>query len=202
MKIKNVVFDVGGVLLDWNPLNLLIDMFDPKRAKILKANMMDSKYWADLDKGILPIERAVEVFSKNIPEMKKEIEFALNGFIDYLPVIEENVDILYKLAKDDYRLFVLSNFHDDSFTKAYKKFDFFQIFEGLVISSRVKMIKPDKEIYRYLLRKYGLNPIETVFFDDSEDNVKSALELGFIAVHVPNPKHLTKFYEKELKKAK
>jgi len=200
MKIKNVVFDIGGVLLEWNPLSLLTAMFDPEKARILKASMMDSKYWADLDKGILTIEEAVQIFSKKIPEFKKDIEFALHGFVDYLPIIEENVNILYNLAKDDYRLFVLSNFHDDSFTKAYKKFDFFQIFEGLVISSRVKMIKPEKEIYHYLLNKYELKPVETVFFDDSEANVTTALDLNICGVYTPTPHELVAFYNKNFKK--
>lgn len=200
MKIKNIIFDVGGVLLDWKPLELLTAMFDKKKAVLLKKNMMDTKHWAELDRGALSIDQAVELFSENIPELKKEIKIALKNFIDFLPVIEENVKILRKLSVDNYRLFVLSNFHSESFDKAYEQFDFFKIFDGLVISSKIKMIKPEKEIYRYILNKYKINPSETVFFDDSEVNVNTAIELNILGVHTPTPLELAAFYNKNLKK--
>ncbi len=202
MSYKNVVFDVGGVLLDWKPLKLLTTMFDKEKAVLLKENMMDTKYWPELDRGTLSFDQAVELFAKNIPELKEEIKFALLGFIDYLPVIEENVEIVYKLSEDNYRLFVLSNFHSESFTKAYNKYDFFKMFEGLIISSHVKMIKPEKEIYRYILNEYNLNPLETVFFDDSEKNVKTALDVNIVGVHTPTPRELRAFYNNHLKKVR
>jgi len=201
MRIKNVIFDVGGVLLDWNPLELLTTMFDEKRAGVLKANMMDTEYWAELDRGTLSINQAIKIFSNKIPQLKKEIEFALSGFVDYLPVIKENVEILYQLSQDGYRLFVLSNFHLESFQRAYHKFEFFKVFEGLVISSRVQMIKPEKDIYQYTLKQFDLIPQETVFFDDSKDNIKTALDLNIIGIHTPTPRQLNHFYKKELKKA-
>jgi putative hydrolase of the HAD superfamily len=202
MCYKNVIFDVGGVLLDWKPMKLLTAMFDEKKAVLLKKNMMDTEYWAELDRGSLSLDQAVELFSKNIPELKKEIKFALKGFIDYLPVIEENVEIIYKLFEDNYRLFVLSNFHSESFNKAYNKYDFFKMFEGLIISSHVKMIKPEKEIYCYILNEYKLNPVETVFFDDSEENVKTALDLNIVGVHTPTSRELRTFYNNHLKRVR
>jgi len=202
MKIKNVIFDIGGVLLDWKPIELLKEMTDEKKAVVLKSNMMDSKYWAELDKGTITLDQAVNLFSQNIPELRDDIEFVLNHFIDYLPVIKENVEILYKLSRDNYRLYILSNFHLESFLKAYEKYPFFNLFEGLVISSRVKLIKPEREIYEYLLDKYSLNPNETVFFDDSEKNVWAAADLGINAVHTPTVERLQDFYKKSLKKGR
>jgi len=202
MKIKNVIFDVGGVLLDWNPIELLRSMFDETKAGILKKNMMDSPYWAELDRGAVSVDQAVELFSQNIPELRKDVESALKGFVDYLPVIEENVDILYKLSNEDYNLYVLSNFHLESFEKARKKYAFFGLFDGLVISSRVKMIKPNVEIYEHILNKFALDPSETVFFDDSIQNIETALELNIIAVHTPTTESLQAYYEKKLKKEK
>jgi len=202
MRIKNVVFDVGGVLLDWKPLELLTDMFDKERALLLKKNMTDSECWSELDRGTLSIQQAIRIFSERIPDLKNEIEFALLHFVDYLPVINENVGILYSLSLDNYRLFVLSNFHSETFSKAYTKYDFFSLFEGLVISSRVKMIKPEKEIYQYMLKEYALDPNETLFFDDSEANIKTAKELNIIGVHTPTPRELKAFVEKNLKKVK
>ncbi|MFW6248387.1 MAG: HAD family hydrolase [Bacteroidota bacterium] len=200
MRIKNVIFDVGGVLLDWKPLDLLTNMFDEKKAPILKANMMDTPFWAELDRGTISIDQAVEEFSINIPGLKRDIEFALKEFVNYLPEIKENVNILNKLSKKGYRLFVLSNFHLEAFYQAYNKFDFFKVFEGIIISSRVKMIKPEKQIYQYMLNQFNLVPSETVFFDDSINNIKTALEFGIIAVHTPTPQELDNFYQKKLKK--
>ena len=202
MKIKNVIFDVGGVLLYWNPFELLKTMFDEKKASVLKANMMDSDYWAELDRGTLEIDEAVDIFSKKIPELRDDVEFALKNFIDYIPPIKENIIILNKLSKMNYRLFVLSNFHLESFSKAYEKYSFFTLFEGIVISSCIKMIKPDKKIFEYTLNKYSLTPGETVFFDDSKKNIESASDLGIIGVHTFKTEILQEFYNKRLKKEK
>jgi len=202
MKIKNVIFDVGGVLLYWNPFELLKTMFDEKKASVLKANMMDSDYWAELDRGTLEIDEAVDIFSKKIPELRDDVEFALKNFIDYIPPIKENIIILNKLSKMNYRLFVLSNFHLESFSKAYEKYSFFKLFEGIVISSCIKMIKPDKKIFEYTLNKYSLTPGETVFFDDSKKNIESASDLGIIGVHTFKTEILQEFYNKRLKKEK
>ncbi len=196
--IKNVIFDIGGVLLDWNPLELLKSMFNEEIARTLKKQMMDTTHWADLDRGTLSIEEAVECFSINVPNLKDEIEYALNNFIEYIPVLDENVQILKELHKKGYNLYVLSNFQEESFEIARRKFDFFNLFDAMVISAHIKMIKPEPDIYEYILDKYSLNPLETVFFDDSEPNIEMAKKFNIHGVHTPSPKHLQDFYLREL----
>lgn len=202
MAVKNVIFDIGGVLLEWNPMKLLTSMFDVKRAEILKANMMDSTYWAELDRGTFSINQAVTLFSQKIPELTEEIRYVLTAMINYLPVIQENVNILYELSKANYRLFVLSNFQREGFSEAYRKHDFFKLFDGLVISSHEKMIKPEKQIYDLILNRYSLVPSETVFFDDSFENINKANQMHIIGVHTPTPSQLNDYYLKELKRNK
>jgi len=192
--IKNVIFDVGGVLLDWNPIELLEKMFDREKAVILKKNMMDTPYWAELDRGTLEIEEAVEIFSKDIPALKNDIRMALSSFIEYLPPISENVEILRKLYEKKYHLYVLSNFQLEAFDKALEKFDFFNYFNGMIVSARVKMIKPDREIYEHILREFDLIPEETVFFDDTIKNIETANETGIIGVHTPTSRELSDYY--------
>lgn len=198
--IKNIIFDIGGVLLDWNPLELLKNMFDEEIAQTLKKQMMDTKHWAELDRGTLSIEKAVECFSINVPNLKNEIKYALNNFIDYIPVIDENVCILKKLHKKGYNLYVLSNFQEEAFEIARKKFEFFALFDAMVVSAHIKMIKPEPDIYQYILDKYSLNPLETVFFDDSEPNIQMAKKFNIHGVHTPSPDHLRNFYLQELDK--
>ena len=197
--IKNVVFDVGGVLLDWNPLSILEKMFDKERAEILKQNMMDTPYWAELDRGALEIEDAVKIFSKDIPHLENDIEFALTNFIDYLPPIQENVEVLKHLSGKGFRLFVLSNFQKEAFDTAVEKFEFFKLFDGMVVSARINMIKPDKEIYDYILNEYQLKGNETVFFDDTIKNIHAASAVGIIGVHTPSYKELHDYYIHNLK---
>ncbi len=202
MTVKNVIFDVGGVLLEWNPVKLLTSMFDENLAEILKTNMMDSPHWADLDRGTISIDQAVALFSLKIPELTKEIRYVLTTMIDHLPVIQQNVNTLYELAKANYRLFVLSNFQREAFFEAYRKNEFFKLFEGLVISSHVKMIKPEKKIYELILSRYSLAPYETVFFDDSYENIKAANQMKITGIHTPSPAQLNDFYINELKRKK
>ncbi len=184
--IRNCIFDVGGVLLDWNPERILTQMFDVERAKKLKEIMMDSPYWQELDRGSISIDEAVDIFSKEEPALREEITYALNHFIEYLPVIRENVEIAKKLKNEGFNLYILSNFQKEGFEKAQERYDFFNIFDGIVISSRIKMIKPDRDIFEYILEQYSLTPTECTFFDDSEKNVETAGDMGINAFHTPN----------------
>jgi 2-haloacid dehalogenase len=99
--------------------------------------------------------------------------------------IPENVKVLHQL-KGKYRLFGLSNWSGETFPTAFKRFPFFQEFEGIVISGDEKMKKPDKEIYHLLLRRYQISAENSIFIDDNLVNINVAKEIGFGTVHFNN----------------
>jgi putative hydrolase of the HAD superfamily len=115
-----------------------------------------------------------------------------------MPSISENVAVLKNLSEKGYKLYVLSNFQKEGFDKALEKFDFFSLFDGMVVSARIKMVKPDREIYEHIISQFGLIPEESVFFDDTLNNVHAASKMGFIAVHTPTPKALNDYYRNTL----
>ena len=110
--------------------------------------------------------------------------------------ITENVEIAYELKKKGYHLYLLSNFHKEAIQTMYQQYDFFDIFEGGVISAEEKVVKPDEEIYTILLERYHLNPEESLFIDDSLANIKAGNRLGIQGIHLPYLANL----KEELKK--
>ena len=97
-----------------------------------------------------------------------------------------------------YNLFYLTNYHDELFKHSFTKYEFFQLFEGGVVSAHVKQIKPDQEIYEILINKYGLNVQETIFIDDSHKNTLAAEQLGIESIHLKEPHQLKCLLERKL----
>jgi putative hydrolase of the HAD superfamily len=112
--------------------------------------------------------------------------------------IENNVTILKELKQKGYALYYLTNYHDDLFEYTSSEFDFFREFSGGVVSAHVKLLKPDPRIFLLLMKKYNLEPSESLFIDDTEKNITAAGKLGFITVHLKDRNTLKYDLEKLL----
>lgn len=181
--IKNVVFDIGNVLLTFNPRKHLENLGFPEELRErIYAEIFESDEWIQLDKGVITEKKATENFCKRAEDISKELKLTMKTWKDMLKPIEGTVSILRDLEHKGYKIFFLSNFHRDAYEKMYLKYDFLRIGQGKVISYEINEVKPDEKIYKKLLKTYRLNPEETIFIDDSLANVETAEKLGMVGI--------------------
>jgi len=177
--IKNIVFDLGNVLISFRPS----EFFDKKnypesiKATIL-SDIFGSKEWALLDNGEINTTEAIETIALKSSLKKEEIAHVFNLRTELMFPLDPNVKLLPELKKRGFRLYFLSNFPMDIFEEVKTGYYFFKYFDGGIISSEAKFSKPDSRIYEILLEKYSLIPEECLYIDDLEINVKAAEAAG------------------------
>lgn len=183
MNIKNVVFDFGGVLIDWNPRYLYREIFkDMAEMEFFLENICSPHWNLRQDAGNSMTEATKELQIKH-PNYKSEIDKFYSGWEKMLGgEIVENTKLI-KPLKIKFRLFGLTNWSAETFPIAYRRYPFFKDFEGIVVSGHEKIVKPDKNIYKILLGRYGLEANDSLFIDDNFENVVAANELGFNTIH-------------------
>jgi 2-haloacid dehalogenase len=190
MAIKNIIFDFGGVLIDWNPRYFYKDIFnDTKEMEYFLSEVWSPKWNMKHDAGFSFSEITYELQALH-PEYWNEIEmYQYNWEVMIKGEISENTELL-KPLKSKYRLFGLTNWSAEAFPVIYPKYEFFKVFEGIVVSGEEKVVKPGKEIYQLLLNRYGLLANESLFIDDSLKNIETASELGFSTIHINGTQRL------------
>jgi len=182
--VKNVVFDLGNVLLDFNSDEIIADYVkDEKLHQQISENIFNSKEWILLDRGEITAKEATNRFIKRMPDKEKLVREIMDNWKHYLTPIQANVEVLNNIAQKPINLYVLSNFHKEAFEEVYEKYDFFNHFDGMIISYREKTVKPERKIYEKLINRYNLKPDTTLFIDDSERNIEAAKKLGFKTIH-------------------
>jgi len=182
--VKNIIFDLGNVLLDFNSDNIIANHIeDGKLHQKISENIFESQEWIKLDKGEISASKATEIFIERQPENEKLIKEIMHNWKSYLTPIETNINVLNKLANKSLSLYVLSNFHKEAFEVVYDKYDFFSHFDGMIISYQVNAVKPDKLIYKKLIDRFDISPENSLFIDDSFKNIQIAEKLGFKTIH-------------------
>lgn len=181
--IKNIIFDFGGVLLDWNPRYLYREYFhDDEKMEWFLANVCNGEWNIQQDAG-RPFAEAVKLLQEKFPEWKEPIQMFDEYWYKMLKCeLPESIDLLRELKGRSYGIYGLTNWSAEKIGYAFSHYDFFDQFDGIVVSGREKVAKPDPEIYRILLDRYRLNPAECVFIDDNQENVDAALRLGINAI--------------------
>lgn len=189
---RAVVFDLGGVLIDWDPRYLYRSLFegDEEAAERFLAEVVTPDWNAQQDAG-RPWSEAIESLAIVHPQRRELIEAYWLRWTEMLGgAIQPTVDILAELRGAGVRLFALSNWSAETFPIARPRFPFLEWFEAIVISGEVGITKPDRRIYEHLLERHGLEARSTVFVDDSESNVAAAAELGLTAIRYRDPDQL------------
>ncbi len=197
-SIKNIIFDFGGVLMDWDPRYFYASYFnDDEKMNYFLENIAQSSWNIEQDRG-RPLHEGTEVLVTMHPEWEKEIRAYYDNWTTMLRAeIPENVHVLRKLATTDYALFGLTNWSQETFPYALENYDFFELFGGkIVVSGDEKLIKPDPEIWKLLLNRYKIEAHDSVFIDDNAENIDAAKNLGFKTIHVDTDTNL----EDELRK--
>ena len=201
MKVKNIIFDLGGVLIDWNPEYIYLDAFKGNRKKMEKFfDKVCTFDWNENQDAGYPLANATEDRIALFPEQADLIRMYYGRWEEMLRgSISGTVSILKKiLSNNEYRVFALTNWSAETFPIALKRFDFLHWFEGIVVSGTEKTRKPFPEIYETTLERYDLKACESIFIDDNERNVAAANQLGIQTIKFLNPHQL----EKDLKTKK
>ncbi len=178
--IKNIVLDIGGVLADFRWKELMVDLGLSKEAiEHLKKEMIMSPLWNEFDRGVLGQDTVVAMFKENNPAFENEIDLFFQNIEHLVKQFDYTNAFIMELKEKGYKVYILSNYPTYAFSVHEKtRFSFLPYIDGKVVSGFVKMIKPDSDIYEYLLHTYDLLPEECVFLDDVPKNIHTACELG------------------------
>jgi 2-haloacid dehalogenase len=190
MDFKNIVFDIGGVLVDSNPRYLLKDYFsDNREMEYFLTHICTPEWNLEQDKG-RSLAEGTRILQNKYPEYHTLIQLFYDKYEKMLKSdIPETVALLKKL-KARYKVYGLTNWSAETFKIAYAKFPFFKEFDGLVVSGQEKILKPDKRIYYRLLDRYNLKAENTIYIDDNIDNIRTAEEIGMVSLHFENAGNL------------
>ncbi len=181
--IDTIIFDLGGVLIDWNPEYVYQQIFEDEQEMHHFLTHVCTPEWNYQQDAGRSLEEATEIAIQEHPHYEEEIR----AFYDRWPEmlggpIQETLDLLLELqALGTYRLLALTNWSGETFPIALEKYDFLYIFEEIVVSGDEQLAKPNPEIYRLLLDRYQVDPNRAIFVDDNSDNVAAAAEFGIHA---------------------
>ncbi|WP_448374348.1 HAD family hydrolase [Fervidobacterium sp.] len=197
-EIDTLVFDLGRVLIHWDPYGYMVGEFGEDVAKRLVERVFSAPEWNLMDKGDISESQLWKMMEERYPEDARYIHHMKNAVLNLLKPIEENTRLLPILKAHGYRMYVLSNFSYKAFEYVYNTFDFFKYFDCMVISSHVKKIKPNEDIFYELIERCGVRPSSSLFIDDRADNIETARSLGFRVIHLVEHGKLKEELEKIL----
>jgi putative hydrolase of the HAD superfamily len=177
--VRNIIFDLGGVVLDWNPDAILESYYtDPRARAAMKSALFKHPDWLQLDRGTLSESEALERLQQRTGSPEPELLGLFEAIRSSLIPKADTVALLKRLAQRQVPLYCLSNMPASTFAYLREQHTFWDAFRGIVISGEIKMAKPEREIFEYLLRRYALSAAETVFVDDHAPNIQAADKLG------------------------
>lgn len=197
--VKNIIFDVGDVLLEYRWHDMLTDYgLDDEEADKVGNLMFDDNLWHEFDIGNMQDEEIISQYMENYPEYAEVMQwFMTHG--EFMHVKREDVwEKMHKLKEKGYGIYILSNYSEGLFRKHTSDAPFIEIADGIVVSYQIHITKPDEGIYRYLLDKYNLKAEECIFFDDREENTDGARKLGINAITVRSREFLLEELDKLL----
>jgi 2-haloacid dehalogenase len=194
--VKAVVFDLGGVLIDWDPRYLYRKLLDDEAAvEEFLATVCTPEWNAEQDRGRPFAEGVAELVERHPVHA-----VAITAYHERWPemlggAVGGTVEVLAELGAAGVPVYALTNWSAETFGVARERFEFLEWFDGVLVSGEERMIKPDPAIFRLLLDRFGLDPGATFYVDDSEPNVEAAGRLGFDAVRFRTPARLRRDLE-------
>jgi 2-haloacid dehalogenase len=195
--INTIVFDLGGVLIDWNPDYVYRNVFPTEEEKRwFFENLCTPDWYEEQDSG-RPLQAATDELVKQFPGHEENIRRYYGQWIDMLGgPIHGTVDILRNLKENTpHKLYALTNWSAETFPVALDRYDFLHWFHGRVVSGEEKTRKPYKVIYETLINRFGIDPYTAIYVDDNQRNLVPAKELGFNTIHFQSAEQ----FEQELR---
>ena len=190
-QISAVIFDLGKVIVDWDP-NYLLKRYvhDEKRRKFLVEVVLNLEWFRIVDGGY-PFSKAIEERSKIYPEYANEMQLYIERWPETIRgTFEGTLEIVQELYKANYPLYVLSNWAEETWALVEHSFKFLRYFNDIIISGKVKIAKPDTAIFELARDRFGILPKQSLFIDDNAANVLAAKAVGFQALIFESPEGL------------
>ena len=197
--MKNLVFDMGNVLIEWNSEKILKAITEDIHLQdLLRKEVFETGLWVETDEGVKTREEVIEIVTGKLGEdYRNEITQLLRYWYKYADVFTKVQDRIIELSKSDYSIYILSNtaftFYDlvkEGYIPAAS------IAKGIVLSCEEKVLKPNEKIYNILLERYNLDPHDTMFFDDLSENIWGAARCGINGFVVENERELLTYLDK------
>lgn len=186
--IKHIVFDVGNVLLKWQPSHVVSKLFPEKNAMEFTQSLFKSTTWYDLNLGKITESEALKIYHQTHGIAHEKLNSLLNEIKNSLLPVDNSLELLSSLYQSDYALYALTDNVREIMSYLKNKYNFWDKFTGIVVSAEVGYLKPAPEIYHHLLSTYAINPIEAVFIDDHLPNVIGARSVGMYGLQFINTK--------------
>jgi len=193
-EFDTIIFDLGGVLVDWKPEYVYRKVFNYNEEKVQWfLNTICTPQWNMEQDAGRTIEEAVKLKVTEFPAYEKWIKLYYNHWHHmFSGAIKENVEIFKKLKiSGNYKIYALTNWSAEKWEMALNLFPFFYDFDGVVVSGKEKTRKPYSKIYNIILNRYQINPEKALFIDDNLDNIKAAEKLNITGIHLENPTQLS-----------
>lgn len=197
--MKNLVFDMGNVLIEWNSEKILQAITDDRKLQnLLRKEVFETGLWVQTDEGVKTREEMIEIVTAKIgEEYRNEITQLSRYWYKYVDVYTKVQDRIIELSKNGYNIYILSN-------TAYTFYDLVKegylpaasIAKGIVLSCEEKVLKLNEKIYNILLERYNLDPHDTMFFDDLSENIWGAARCGINGFVVENERELLTYLDK------
>lgn len=182
--IRNIVFDIGNVLLAFQPKQYFTKMFnDETFASEMCQLMMSSQIWKDYDLGLLDLTQVKEAFQKEVPQYHALIEQMLAVWVEILKPKHYTLNKLKQLKQQGYQVYLLSNLNKEAYDYIREQYCLFDEVDGYIVSFAEQLAKPDEKIYALLCERYSLKPEQCLFLDDLKENVDAAIRFGMHAIH-------------------
>ncbi|MBQ6231428.1 MAG: HAD family phosphatase [Eubacterium sp.] len=187
MSIKNIVFDVGGVLVDFCYMEYMRKLGFPEEVcREFESDIVFSGLWNDMDKGDLMLDEAREKFKARLREMyrpcDREVDLFIENIMDIVKEYPYSKGLLKSLKDAGYGVYILSNYPRDLADMHWKEFEFLPVADGHIISAYERVVKPDEKIYRLLTERFGISLEESIFIDDRPVNIDAAVSYGMTGI--------------------
>jgi 2-haloacid dehalogenase len=192
-EINTVIFDLGGVLIDWSPMYVYRNYFDSEEKRNYFFEHICTPDWNEEQDAGRSIVEATQELVKQFPDWEQPIRDFYGRWTEMLNgPVHETVELFRQLKESGkYKLYALTNWQADLFNIALVRYNFLHWFDGRVVSGEEKMRKPTPEFYQLLLNRYHVDPGKAVFIDDNLRNVEAAALLGIPSIHFQSPAQLT-----------
>jgi len=191
-KINTIIFDLGAVLIDWNPRYMYNNVFQTEEEVEWFLENICTPDWNENQDAGYPLQKATDELVAKHPEWEEEIRAYYGRWTEMLgEPIKETVELFARLRKkNDLKFYALTNWSHETFPVALKRFDFLQWFDGIVVSGEEKTRKPFADFYQILLKRYNIDPSSSILIDDNLRNIKGAEAVGINGIHFINAQQL------------
>ena len=178
--IKNIVFDIGKVLVYFEPEKVMDELgFSAEAKETIIKELFEKPLWEEGDRGALSIAETLQMYIEGAPQYEAEIRSLYENVDRTITMMPHTIPWMKELKERGYKLYIISNYAENTFYKTEEKLEFLQYVDGDIFSYRYKLLKPEPAIYNLLLDTYGLKAQESVFIDDRDSNVEGAIAVGF-----------------------